>query len=156
MKMCLEAAQLISSAVSILGGYFPKAAPLLYKPTHYNHPCCKWVRESRENFAWTVELCLALQLEKAFRDGKGYEKCSEVARNAVFNYADLFPCVPKTPHVIAINPIKYPNVTINPHNVVQTYRDYYKQGKLKFSKKGEATWKRRGSPAWLFEEKVKQ
>lgn len=155
MKMCLEAAQLISSAVSVLGKYFPNAAPLLYKPTHYNHPCCKWVRESRENFKWTVELCLALQLEKAYRDGKGYEKCSEVARNAVSHYSHLFPSIPQTPYAIAINTIKYPNVVIDVTNPVQTYRDYYKQGKLKFSKKGEATWRKRGLPEWLLEEKPK-
>ncbi len=46
IKMILESVQMLSTTCSILGAEAP------YKPTHANHPCTKWVRESWENFGW--------------------------------------------------------------------------------------------------------
>ena len=55
IKMVLETTQLLSTTLSILGS---EKAP--YKPTHKNHPCSVWVRESLDNFLWCVEYGLAL------------------------------------------------------------------------------------------------
>jgi len=47
VKMCLESAQMLSTAIWYHGGTdYP------YKPTHVNHPCSKWVRETRYNYLW--------------------------------------------------------------------------------------------------------
>ena len=51
-KMVLESAQMLST---VLGGP--------YKPTHANHPCTKWVAESRANADWLWLLADALNLE---------------------------------------------------------------------------------------------
>lgn len=58
VKMILEYAQMLSTAHRVLQSDF---AYKLYKPTHENHPSCRWVRHCRENYLWTYrcfrELC---------------------------------------------------------------------------------------------------
>jgi len=48
VKMVLETAQMLSTAITEHGGEG------FYKPTHVNHPCSRWVRETRGNYWWTV------------------------------------------------------------------------------------------------------
>jgi len=160
MKMALEAAQLISSAASVLSGKVlhvpgargavltkPAQLPGLYKPTHYNHGCCRWLRESVENLDWTIELGRALVAEKAVRGVPGYLPCLDVFE-AAKSYRSLFPAVPRTPWYLAINPVMYPDVVITA-DPVETYRDYYQKGKAVFTSKGVATWTVRGRPWWF-------
>lgn len=60
VKMILESAQMLSTCVqhkdmqrySFMVDDYGKG--LLYKPTHSNHPCSVWVRESDANFVWLV------------------------------------------------------------------------------------------------------
>ena len=47
IKMCLETAQMLCSI------FEPGIAP--YKRTHYNHPCSKWIRESKDNYKWLIK-----------------------------------------------------------------------------------------------------
>jgi hypothetical protein len=54
--MILESAQMLSTALKYQGCL----ATSLYKPTHVNHPCNIWVRESRANFVWLLKHFLAL------------------------------------------------------------------------------------------------
>jgi len=54
-KMILESAQILSTCVRI---QFPDAN--VYKPTHKNHPCVKWVTEGRDNFIWLCDMSLHL------------------------------------------------------------------------------------------------
>lgn len=52
VKMILESAQMLSvSAPDLLPSHFRHLA---YKPTHANHPCNVWLRESFANVAWLV------------------------------------------------------------------------------------------------------
>ena len=46
VKMCLESAQLLSTALNLSGGKG------VYKATHKNHPCSLWVKESLDNWIW--------------------------------------------------------------------------------------------------------
>ena len=48
VKMCLETAQLLSTAVNLSGGRST------YKTTHANHPCSVWTRQSKGNYAWLL------------------------------------------------------------------------------------------------------
>lgn len=59
VKMIVESCQLLSTACQVDGAiadsYRADVVPWggnLYKPTHVNHPCNVWVRESKHNFAW--------------------------------------------------------------------------------------------------------
>lgn len=56
IKMPLEAAQMLSTAVNFYGMW---RHPLL-KPTHGTHPCTIWVGQARDNWEWLWEHMLAL------------------------------------------------------------------------------------------------
>jgi Pyrimidine dimer DNA glycosylase len=48
VKMPLEIAQMLCTAINLQGNETP------YKPTHKNHPCSVWLRESLSNWNWLV------------------------------------------------------------------------------------------------------
>lgn len=69
-KMIIEYAQMLSSAHRILDGtkytiitprkktiyeLHDERQDILYKATHINHPCSKWIRISNENYQWVYE-----------------------------------------------------------------------------------------------------
>ncbi|MBT4878580.1 MAG: hypothetical protein HON42_02040 [Alphaproteobacteria bacterium] len=63
-KMILETAQLLSSAYRHLFG----DDELLYKDTHFNHPCAIWAREGIDSYSWLVQYFDDLAKEKIRRD----------------------------------------------------------------------------------------
>ena len=63
IKMILESAQLLCTAINNHHG--KQVMP--YKTTHLNHPCSLWVRESRDNALWLVDLTQALNQEYKHR-----------------------------------------------------------------------------------------
>lgn len=120
IKMILESAQLLCSP------YEPGAAP--YKRTHYNHPCSKWIRESRKNYKWLLKHALAMcdEYESYY---KKVHKSKEVilwCKNNMeqISFDDFF----LTPFVQAM-PDKYKN-----ENPIQAYRDYYLNEKREIAK----------------------
>jgi hypothetical protein len=64
--MCLETAQLLSSAIR-LNGYNGSEA---YKVTHHNHPSNIWTRSTRGNYKWLLAHFKALCEEYTLRYGK--------------------------------------------------------------------------------------
>lgn len=73
VKMCLETAQLLSTALRI-NGY---EGDDVYKATHVNHPCTIWVAATRMNYLWTVQHLQALCSEYTKRYGKTH-KCEDM------------------------------------------------------------------------------
>jgi len=71
VKMCLETAQLLCTAINECGGKAP------YKSTHINHPCAIWARESINNFLWLWKhgYSLCVVYEKRY---KKVHKCTKV------------------------------------------------------------------------------
>lgn len=124
IKMVLESAQMLST---VLGGP--------YKPTHKNHPCTKWVAESRQNAAWLGQLMYWLNEEYMWRFGKtedhlAYYKCGYLIRCCL----DQLPDIGQTPFVQAMpDECKH-------DDAVQAYRTYYRT-------KSFAEW-RKGAPDW--------
>ena len=57
VKMILEYAQILCTVLHELGQEAP------YRPTHRNHPCTVWARESLDNWIWLRALCQALNQE---------------------------------------------------------------------------------------------
>jgi hypothetical protein len=57
VKMPLETAQLLCTAHHVLN---PNKYEIPYRKTYQNHPCAKWVRQSKENYLWEVEYGLGL------------------------------------------------------------------------------------------------
>jgi hypothetical protein len=73
VKMAVETNQMLATAYHFLSKDkswkgFP--SDNIYKITHINHPCSIWVRESEENYTWTILLGLAIGDEHYKRYGK--------------------------------------------------------------------------------------
>lgn len=131
VKMILESAQLLCAHFS------PDTAP--YKRTHYNHPCAKWARTSRQNYQWLLDHAKGLCEEYYFRYGR-YHKSEEVIRWCEENIDKLAPLPDKglTDFAQAM-PEKYKHPL-----AVTAYRNYYKSEKLPICKYTKREW-----PYWL-------
>ena len=70
IKMVLESAQLLSTAMIQLGGCGP------YKPCYINHPCSIWTRDCRHNYNWLYFHFVYLCEQYTDRYGK-IHKCEQ-------------------------------------------------------------------------------
>ena len=101
-----------------------------------NHPCCKWVAESAENYVWLCILGIELCAEYTYRYGKAH-KCEGIIQE----------CLQKIPKRIA-NKGRTKFVQAMPNhckmnNPVLGYRNYYLQEKSHL-----AIWSNREIPYW--------
>jgi hypothetical protein len=137
-KMVLESAQLLNTA-------FPEGTTT-YRHTHYNHPCARWVRDSKGNFAWLLKHAKAIAREFEFRFGHKHKSeeiinyCGKLFHQhhpKLFSHRPAWYAV-RTPYVQAM-PDMY-----KVRNAVTAYRDYYIGEKRKI-----AVWKHgRNPPDW--------
>jgi len=70
VKMILESAQLLSTTHYVFKSVY---LDVLYKPTHINHPCSIWVRQSHQNYNWLYQHYEALCDEYTWRYGKSHK-----------------------------------------------------------------------------------
>lgn len=95
VKMILESAQLLSTAINEHGGKGP------YKNTHKNHPCAIWARQTKNNYMWLWEHYKALCEEYTQRYNK-IHKCQNLAQLFLDNF-----------HLIPDGPLTdFPNCTV--------------------------------------------
>ncbi len=137
-KMILEYAQLLSTAHRILDN---NESSVLYKSTHVNHLCGKWVRESLGNYSYVYSLFVAVSQEYTFRYGKdhlSYLKLKDVLKSVPNN-------INKSTLDIKTAPLCMPD-EFKKDDVVGSYRNYYINGK---SKSFSLTWKNRDVPYWF-------
>lgn len=133
VKMILETAQLLCTAQHLSGNSAP------YKPTHVNHPCSVWTRQSRENYIWLCVLGLELCKEYTERYKKTHA-CERVLKDLYKNVPNNLPSGGLTPFALAM-PDQYKNFD----DPVGSYRNYYqtkREGKL-------GTWKQNRPFWWL-------
>jgi len=77
VKMILEEAQMLSTAHHLLNETMSEqVSQSIYRPTHKNHPCSVWIRESRSNYNWAYTLFQELCKEYTFRYGKMHKSWS--------------------------------------------------------------------------------
>lgn len=162
LKMIIELAQLLCTAHRILDGtmieeeYVTKTNKKrkrkvyklddehidmqLYKATHVNHPCAKWVRECDKNYEATYRLFVALCHEYTHR----YEKTHKCY--TLFNGVLAVPpaSIPKA-DTMTSPALAMPD-ECKVESVVESYRKYYKSD----GKKSIVTWtKNRPVPDWF-------
>lgn len=136
IKMQVETAQLLSTA-SYLGNPTLHTDWKWYKPTHINHPCNIWARESLDNYNYLVDLMDKLGDEWRYR----WE------HNRIHSSFEKLQDMPP--------PINFPSngitkfaictgLDVIDNDVVECYRKYYAFNKTHLHK-----WKRRGPPVWL-------
>ena len=139
-KMCVELLQQLGSAV-IRHGAEPWEMPLTSKGTplkggYHNHPCTRWVGDSRENFKWAAMHGLALCIEYTNRYHKTHACESGITH--LMQMAEMIPDGELTPHAQAM-PVEYK--CIDP---VRAYRTYYINDKKSFAK-----WEKlKNTPYW--------
>jgi hypothetical protein len=131
VKMILESTQLLSTNLNV---FKPKAVPC-YKPTHINHPCSKWVRESNFNYIWLTELAYGLCDEYTIRYDK-IHACQKLLRGLKIDKYISEVRWMITPFAQAM-PDEYKDL-----NPVLAYRNYYMGAKSHLAK-----WKT-SPPAW--------
>lgn len=110
---------------------------LIYKSTHLNHPCSKWVRESYSNYHYLIQLTLELEKERKYRYKNG--KLNHSSINLIDTLSNLkFEDKGLTKFALAM-PEEYKT-----DDVVTSYRNYYKNCKQHLH-----SWKLRGQPYWI-------
>lgn len=127
VKMPLETAQMLST---INGGP--------YKPTHAKHPCTVWASTSTENYAWLVQLGLALCAEYTYRYGKVH-KCQAI----IESLRDAPVAVPSGP--LAAFAQAMPE-ECKAADAVLAYQTYYREYKSYIG-----VWTKRSRPAFMTE-----
>ena len=124
-KMCVEAAQMMASALRRHGAT-DEQMPLTKKGTPYkggyaHHPCTVWAGDSRANFMWLAEHAVALCSEYSKRFGKSHA-CERPIAHMQKHYPlidDSSRSSPQTPFAQAM-PDEYRD-----DDVVKAYRAYY-------------------------------
>jgi len=114
VKMILETAQMLSTAHHV---YETPEADKVYKKAHLNHPCTKWIRESKANYRWAFDLYFELLTEFRVRRGKSH-KSAELMYD-LFKVPEDMPDVGLTPFAQAM-PDEYKRSC-----PVEAYRAYY-------------------------------
>ena len=144
VKMILESAQMLSTAHAVIDNN-GKQVEGMYKPTHVNHPCNIWVRESAANYYWLLQLFQYLLEEYTYRYSK-HHKCEEMDPLLWVppNNIDIPPTERKialdvSPFAIAIADLSL----IIPGYPVDSYRQYYREEKRHIAK-----WTKRATPYW--------
>lgn len=129
VKMILEHCQLLSTTQHVFG------IESIYKPTHINHPCAIWARESLANYKLLITFTKAICKEYTYRYGK-IHACEAI----------LYYCEQVVPNIsdIGLTQIKlampdYCKIG----SPVESYREYYRKEKRHIS-----DWKKRSKPEW--------
>ena len=134
VKMILESCQMLCTAHHVTeSGYTPP-----YKETHKNHPCTIWVRASKANYLWLIQLALELCKEYTFRYGK-IHKCQPYIEELKKN-------IPPIPDIEFTTPAQAMPVEYKDDDPVEAYRQYYF-----FEKNNLHQWKKRDVPFWITE-----
>ena len=120
----------------------------IYKKAHYNHPTCRWVRESLDNYWWAFHYLQGLQ-NKQIADGFNGDKCREMIETfRIISHNLPFSSTALTPIRLAMTQeLKEKYGTLNKSQgfedyiaplpmAVQAYREYMNSKSFKNSKTG--------------------
>ena len=144
IKQILETTQLLSTCHHVTNEAQAKIwveQGLIYRKTHYNHPCSIWLRECQENYIWLCHFGIALCKEYAYRydkktdDHKCYAKLIFLIHNV--------PPLPTNGGVITLPKLAMPDA-YKTNDPVLSYRMYYLNDKERM-----LVWRKRGPPSWV-------
>jgi Pyrimidine dimer DNA glycosylase len=146
-KMILESAQMLSTVARDYLPYLPDYTGY-YKPTHHNHPCTQWLRESKTNCAWLIQLCRALdsiRLDQGAQDTHASMAVVELfASDALYHFDYKQPA-----DFVFAGRMDIASRT--DLDVVGKYREYYRVKSAYWAVVGNGpmTWKGRTRPEWM-------
>ena len=133
VKMCVEYCQILSTVCRLNG----VQSATLYRMTHKNHPCVKWVQKSRQNYVYLLELVIELFDEYTYRYGKVHASSRLIP--------ELIDCINNIP--LGENKLTE-FIAVIPGSVIETnaiihYRKLYSNEKAHLAK-----WTKRNIPDW--------
>tara|TARA_Y100000758_G_C15868015_1_gene355606 strand:+ start:58 stop:519 length:462 start_codon:yes stop_codon:yes gene_type:complete len=131
VKMVIESVQMLST--TMWENHFEGP----YRPTHKNHPCTIWARESLQNHQWLWDYTNQLGKEYTYRYGKQHKSHTVLLEKIPYDI-DL-PSIGLTPFPQAM-PDEYKG-----NDPVMAYRKYYINEKADI-----CTWKNREVPSWFW------
>lgn len=131
IKMILETAQMLSTAMHIVG-----APGTVYKATHANHPCSVWAHETQGNYQWMLDHFIALLDEYGYRYNKVHA-CENM-------YQDFLSALPYMPAGE-----RTPFANCSPHKNMEVHAAYRKTMDEKWATdKYPPAWHGRLRPIW--------
>jgi hypothetical protein len=143
-KMITEYAQMLSTAHRVAG----YEGDFLYKTTHVNHPCNKWIRQQKGHYLWLYDLYTACINEYEYRHGK------------IHSAARLMGELSKLPKDSRRGdwsnpPLCMPDEYKIPGNAIGSYQRFYRHKKM-FDKNGKFMGKytKRTPPVWFVQDFV--
>jgi hypothetical protein len=140
-KMILESCQMLSTAVHQVD---PNHTLKLYKSFNPNHPCCLWVKESKQNFYWLLLHTKALLARSKVnhKSNLTYETCFDWFKLCHYKLED-------NPQLIFKNCAANDGAGINYKNVKDVHLAYrlYLNHRWKEDKK-PPTWTTGVKPDW--------
>lgn len=146
-KMLLESVQLLSTVARTQKGIGPSDTYIadgvaVYKTTHRNHPCTKWLLSNLKHISWLITYTEALADEYTVRFGRIHKSSTvlsvlvqelECTKTFDFNSLEYVKVVPEQFRCV---------------DIVEAYRQYYHT-------KTFASWTRgRPTPTWFLPVKV--
>jgi hypothetical protein len=144
IKILLEAVQMLCAAIQLIDPENSITQEItLYKISHKNHPVTVWMRQSLENYLWTIDLVEEMHNEWKYRYNHPAEKMhkSYIVATYLKKYApsaDKFPTSGLTRFALAM-----PD-ECKCDDPVESYRRYYQTPE----KQKIASWKKRERPSW--------
>jgi hypothetical protein len=115
-KMLLESCQMLATAHHLHGN----GAAVTYKPAHPNHPCTKWVAESRLHYMYLSDL--ADHLGRRFRLRFGKDHASHDTWHKELQ--ECPPALKAAPHKWRNPPLAMPD-EFKSDDAVESYKRYY-------------------------------
>ena len=143
VKMPLEEAQMLSTAVRHHAGDEYADDNNIYKTAYMNHPCTIWARECRENYVYAVVLLEAMSDEYTHRYGKVHKSSLLLP---AFKSATEY--VPANGEGLTAHPqcfSGFDQLKTNELWPITAYRRFYRVDKLKFARYNKG----REMPHWL-------
>src|SRR5437870_11643832 len=136
IKMIIECCQLLCTAMWLLDPIAAGTIPFIYKPTHINHPCAKWVRQHIHNYNYVARL--GLQLCQEWRHRYQHEKRHGCEDCLIYLYHHPPASIPTNDVLKTINnpkqlilplpqamPLCYKSTRMSVHTTIKAYRRYY-------------------------------
>lgn len=132
VKMAIEYAQLLSTAIHETGSTINS---WVYRPTHTNHPCNVWVRQSLSHWAWLWKL--------------GHHVGNEFTGrfHRIHRSTRVLRCLPIPNKLVDYGWLSDPPQAMpeefRQDDTVNAYRTYYLKEKKRF-----AAWRHSNPPEW--------
>ena len=139
VKMILESAQMLSTAHRILDD---ANYDWLYKSSHINHPCNKWIRLSGENYNWLYLHMIALGQEYTIRYKKKHKTIIDKDRGELLSNPPL-----NIGNELFSEPPRCMPDDCKTDSTVESYINYYNKYKKQMAK-----WNYTKKPVWFEEE----